>query len=180
MGLTPHKSSKISSSGCHTGAIICPVVCYRAGCLLRAQRSPALAENSAEGVTASLCWQASAGAAAGGGLEGEAGRDREPRAVGEGRSEAVLLAAGAGFQGPERTESSRPGLNSQHKLPSAWARRHTPLSKTGKAPSVGAEPSASRPVPAAGGERKSFPGGASRSEDPGEGTRGTWPLLAQP
>ena len=65
--------------------------------MLRAQRSPALAENSAEGVAASLCWQAtvSAGAAAGGGLEGEAGRDRAPRVVGEGRPEAVLLAAGA-------------------------------------------------------------------------------------
>lgn len=65
--------------------------------MLRAQRSPALAENPAEGVAASMCWQAtvSAGTAAGGGLEGEAGGDREPRVVGEGRPEAVLPAAGA-------------------------------------------------------------------------------------
>ena len=44
-----------------------------------------------------MCWQAtvSAGTAAGGGLEGEAGGDREPRVVGEGRPEAVLPAAGA-------------------------------------------------------------------------------------
>lgn len=38
-----------------------------------------------------MCWLAtlSAGMAAGGGLEGEAGRDRELRVVGGGRQEAV-------------------------------------------------------------------------------------------
>ena len=80
-------------------------------------------------------------------------------AEGGGRGEARGSAAGgwscpqAGFQGPERTESSRPGLNSQHKLPSARARRHTPLSKTGKAPSVGPshQPAAQSPQPAGRG-----------------------------
>lgn len=96
---------------------------------------------------------------------GPGGRGRQGQgAEGGGRGEArgsarwwlgQELAPQAGFQGPERTELSHSGLNSHHKLPSAWARRHTPLSKTGKAPSVGTEPSASRAIPTISGERES-------------------------
>lgn len=178
-----HKSSKIGAQAATTERVYLSWAYFGAGCLLRAQRNPAPAETLQK---VSPCPRAGGDSLSGHscrrGPEGGQGQGAEGEREAGGSAHWGLgreLAPQAGFQGPERTELSHAGLNSQHKLPSAWARRHTPLSKTGKAPSVGAEPSAHCPAPTASGKRRSFPGGTSRAEGPGEGTPGAQALLVQ-